>query len=140
MEFWRLLSVLAAFDAVFQCAAAQTTVNCDVDTENEACCEMEEGSASRCLFHDFIRPGTVCSVACKKRYQNLGYQCWKDYNTNFMWAFMETACDPTGIVDLSTPPTTSFQYSDYDGKTSDAVLRGGLSVFVLAALLASALR
>mmetsp|Transcript_87360 Transcript_87360/g.154887 ORF Transcript_87360/g.154887 Transcript_87360/m.154887 type:complete len:141 (-) Transcript_87360:193-615(-) len=132
------LSLPAVFvNVVFQCAAAQTEVNCDEDEENEVCCETV--TTTSCLFEGFHHPYKTCSVACKKRYQNLGYQCWKDYNAHMNWQQMETQCDPTGIIEFKEA-TTSFEYSQGVTSSSDAKLRAGMSVCLCLALVALALR
>eukprot|EP00442_Polarella_glacialis_P049718 CAMPEP_0115082356 /NCGR_PEP_ID=MMETSP0227-20121206/19856_1 /TAXON_ID=89957 /ORGANISM="Polarella glacialis, Strain CCMP 1383" /LENGTH=154 /DNA_ID=CAMNT_0002470437 /DNA_START=54 /DNA_END=519 /DNA_ORIENTATION=+ len=96
-----LLALALAHSAVL---AATVDVDCVAEPEQEACCEMELDMP--CFIKNMIRATDGCSVACKKKYQNLGWTCYNDSNMHWRWAFMQTNCDPLKVVEFTQPSTT----------------------------------
>eukprot|EP00928_Gymnodinium_smaydae_P075869 TRINITY_DN58897_c0_g1_i1.p2 TRINITY_DN58897_c0_g1~~TRINITY_DN58897_c0_g1_i1.p2 ORF type:complete len:164 (+),score=52.57 TRINITY_DN58897_c0_g1_i1:23-493(+) len=80
-----------------------TEVNCVDDPENLYCCEVEE--RTECLFTSIKAPRDACSIACKKRMQTLGYECYEQYKESYLFDLMTKNCDPYGLLTWSRAPT-----------------------------------
>ncbi|CAJ1345115.1 unnamed protein product [Effrenium voratum] len=106
------------------CFAQQQTVDCAADPENMYCCALEPSVP--CLLEGFVRQTTPCSAACQKRYQHLGYECYKNYKEHFQWEIMQNMCDPTGIVEFKAD-TTSYRpnYGPYHNSGTVATSAAG---------------
>eukprot|EP00931_Biecheleriopsis_adriatica_P102917 TRINITY_DN77820_c0_g1_i1.p1 TRINITY_DN77820_c0_g1~~TRINITY_DN77820_c0_g1_i1.p1 ORF type:complete len:140 (+),score=30.63 TRINITY_DN77820_c0_g1_i1:79-498(+) len=99
-RLWTLLALQVML------GTGQETVDCEEEPDNMLCCPLEPGRT--CLLQGFFKPHYPCSAACKKRYQSLGWECYKDYKENFMWQNMAKNCDSQGLIEFK-PPTTSFR-------------------------------
>lgn len=118
----RLLAALSSLQVLRSLAQLQT-VDCEADPENMYCCPLQP--MAPCLLDGFVRSDQPCSAACQKRYQTLGYDCYKDYKEHFQWNNMRRNCDPQNIVQFN-PPETSFR-PDY-GPFAQATTAGAQSL------------
>eukprot|EP00434_Breviolum_minutum_P001414 symbB.v1.2.001243.t1/scaffold63.1/size477159/14 len=131
---------LTMFSMVMQSLAQVQTVDCEADPENMYCCPLQQGAP--CLLEGFVNTNSPCSAACQKRYESLGYDCYKDYQLHFKWENMKRNCDPSNIVEFK-PPETSFRpdYGPWGGvtaagatKTTASITVAGIVVFALAGI------
>mmetsp|Transcript_24170 Transcript_24170/g.56179 ORF Transcript_24170/g.56179 Transcript_24170/m.56179 type:complete len:155 (+) Transcript_24170:101-565(+) len=96
-----LLLAAAALPVVVQATCS------DAMNAPPECCEMER--AHPCLTSQnemWSLRQSSCSLACQRKYQTLGYDCWADYHNNFQWTLMEQLCDPDGLVNFQEQTTT----------------------------------
>mmetsp|Transcript_84023 Transcript_84023/g.133180 ORF Transcript_84023/g.133180 Transcript_84023/m.133180 type:complete len:142 (+) Transcript_84023:78-503(+) len=123
MSLMRFVATFLSVQALCSLAQLQT-VDCEADPENMYCCPLQP--MAPCLLEGFVRSDQPCSAACQKRYQTLGYDCYKDYKEHFQWNNMRRNCDPQNIVQFN-PPDTSFRPPDY-GPFAPATTAGAQSV------------
>lgn len=86
--------------------SSQATPDCVADPENMLCCELEPFTRD-CILKFSWHPTNTCSPACMKRYQSLGYECYKNYQSHDYWTNMEKNCDPQRKIEFK-PPTTTY--------------------------------
>eukprot|EP00933_Yihiella_yeosuensis_P010391 TRINITY_DN11688_c0_g2_i1.p1 TRINITY_DN11688_c0_g2~~TRINITY_DN11688_c0_g2_i1.p1 ORF type:complete len:138 (-),score=20.86 TRINITY_DN11688_c0_g2_i1:220-633(-) len=129
-----------AIALAFRCLSVFAEEDCTQNDEQAKCCPLQSGQP--CLFQNFNKPTSPCSVACQKKFQILGYDCFKDFNMNFMWGHMKSNCDPQNLVEFKAP-TTSYKpaYGAAPASSLAASSRAasflaflGISVLTLAAL------
>merc|ERR1712154_394163 len=69
------------------------------------CCELDP--YNECFIAGITTAmQSHCSVACQKRYETLGWECYNPYHMNVQWRLMEQLCDPQGVITFVPPVTT----------------------------------
>mmetsp|Transcript_17421 Transcript_17421/g.40698 ORF Transcript_17421/g.40698 Transcript_17421/m.40698 type:complete len:153 (+) Transcript_17421:70-528(+) len=99
--FLRLLCCSAALRATYGQSIPSVDVCADDATAPAQCCDVMPENP--CFIEGFYRAGLSCSNACKKRYQQLGWQCYEDYKKHVQWKAQQASCDPEGIVVFNRP-------------------------------------
>lgn len=103
-----------------------TQVDCSTSSPPAECCQMEP--AQPCLIRDMVSPLHHCSIACKKRFATLSWDCYEDYNMLHQWRTMQSNCDPQSSVRFTAPSSTPRPSSgannragaaDEDSKSAD---------------------
>eukprot|EP00930_Biecheleria_cincta_P003386 TRINITY_DN104318_c0_g1_i1.p1 TRINITY_DN104318_c0_g1~~TRINITY_DN104318_c0_g1_i1.p1 ORF type:complete len:138 (-),score=13.99 TRINITY_DN104318_c0_g1_i1:362-775(-) len=124
--------LIAALFCVVAAVGSSQAPDCISEPDNMLCCVLEPETGG-CLLQFSELPYKPCSPACMKRYQSLGYECYKKYKVHAWWENMERQCDPQGRVEFK-PPTTSYVPSYGAAKAISAACPCTSSRFVLVLL------
>jgi len=96
--------------------------SCDDDPEQAKCCDLTEQTP--CLIKEIIKPADGCSLACQKRFESLGYECFTTYGNHWQWKQMQDNCDPQGRIKFEpTPAPRQKQQKSPEEAQVDAGLR-----------------
>jgi len=102
-QFVALFCVLLTYNSLE--AKLQTSLNCNtVDANSPECCDLDPANA--CFIRSVKRPLDGCTVACQRRYQTLGWQCYMEHKESYFWEIMQANCDPQSIFVFEPPRPT----------------------------------
>mmetsp|Transcript_920 Transcript_920/g.2593 ORF Transcript_920/g.2593 Transcript_920/m.2593 type:complete len:136 (+) Transcript_920:70-477(+) len=73
----------------------------DDATAPAECCALVQ--AQPCFIQGFYKPGQYCSVACQKKYQQLGWECYSQFHSHVDWINQQKSCDPQEVIVFSEP-------------------------------------
>jgi len=119
-----LLPALSFLLVIVLQAVAASAINCTVEPNHKLCCQTE--AHEPCLFSDVVKVEDGCPIACKKRYSDLGYNCFATHSTHFRWQQMAKNCDPGGIVRFAPPRSRNTPgYAGQRATVGSAVQRHG---------------
>mmetsp|Transcript_6625 Transcript_6625/g.11541 ORF Transcript_6625/g.11541 Transcript_6625/m.11541 type:complete len:138 (+) Transcript_6625:58-471(+) len=103
-----LVCLLIRLDAGLAQSTPSPEVCANDATAPAECCLLVANQP--CFIQGFYKPGQSCSVACQKKYQQLGWECYNQFHLHVDWINQQKSCDPQEVIVFSEPlPTRTTQ-------------------------------